>query len=123
MNRLEPKHFLVPVWYVHPHLPNKQCLTANLQGDVTEVMKPTAQPLIPFTLIDPVQLCATALVLALIIFHLRHLNSCLNCLLASTMSSNGQPASPLIFTKHRYDVILLFKNLLWLSIINKVLTS
>lgn len=52
MNRLEPKHFLVPVWYVHPHLPNKQCLTANLQGDVTEVMKPTAQPLIPFTLIS-----------------------------------------------------------------------
>ena len=74
MNRLEPKHFLVPVWYIHPHLPNKQCLTANLQGDVTEVMKPTkkgsqgyseaitnlvieqsppsAQPLISFALIS-----------------------------------------------------------------------
>ena len=37
-------------------------------------------------------------------------HSCLNCLLASTLSFNGQLASLLIFAKHKYDVFLLFEN-------------
>ena len=37
-------------------------------------------------------------------------HSCLNCLHASTLSSNAQLASLLIFAIHKYDVFLLFKN-------------